>query len=307
MPGATRRGVKGVDRWSELRTVLCVAEHGTVSAAAATLGYHRATVNRHVDVLEAEIGARIFIRHAKGYTLTEIGEEVLRVAKATRTLTQDLSGHVRGKTDRIDGELRLSIVAPFAALIMRAVDGFTIQHPECRVLINTTNDMLRLEHGEAHVAIRAGRKPRHPDYVVKSLKRVDFGLYAHEDYRSRFGLPDTTQDLSRHRFILRDDRDGKMPFSHWIEQHVQPRMVALVTDDVWTSVEAICHGVGIGFLADHETQTRTGLHRVLDVKRSWYLRLWLTTHVDLHRSAKVQAISKHIRSAFMSGDRNAGV
>jgi DNA-binding transcriptional LysR family regulator len=68
-----------MDKWAELRTAYQVAKLGTVSAAAEALGFHRATVNRHIDVLEADIGVRIFIRHARGYALTEIGEDVLRV------------------------------------------------------------------------------------------------------------------------------------------------------------------------------------------------------------------------------------
>jgi len=244
--------------------------------------------------------ARIFLRHTRGYTLTDVGEEVLRVAQATRTMMDDLSGHVRGQTDQIEGELRLTIAAPFAGLIMGAVNSFSEAHPDCRVHIKATEEQVRLEHGEAHVAVRVGRKPRHPDYVVKSLGRVTFSLYAHESYRLRHGLPESTRDLPKHRFVLRDDVGSKMPFSAWIDKCVRSNMITVVTEDVWASIEAICHGVGIGFLADHETATRGQLHRVLDTKHSWYLRLWLTTHVDLHRSSKVQAMTKHIKNTFTS-------
>ena len=85
-----------MDKWAELRTAYQVAKLGTVSAAATALGFHRATVNRHIDVLEEEMGARIFIRHARGYTLTELGEDVLRVAQKTEELIEDLSGSSRG-------------------------------------------------------------------------------------------------------------------------------------------------------------------------------------------------------------------
>ena len=50
-----------MDKWAELRTAYQVAKLGTVSAAANALGFHRATVNRHIDALEEEMGARIFI------------------------------------------------------------------------------------------------------------------------------------------------------------------------------------------------------------------------------------------------------
>ncbi|MEL6468017.1 MAG: LysR family transcriptional regulator, partial [Pseudomonadota bacterium] len=72
-----------MDKWSELRTVYHVAKLGTVSKAAETLDMHRATVNRHIDAIESDIGGRVFIRHSRGYTLTELGQEVLQVAERT--------------------------------------------------------------------------------------------------------------------------------------------------------------------------------------------------------------------------------
>ncbi len=289
-----------MEKWSELRTVLNVAKLGTVSAAAAALGYHRATVNRHIDALEAEIGARIFLRHAQGYTLTEAGKEVLRVAETTQNLTKELVGRVRSKTAEIEGEIRLTLIAPYAGLIMGAVDAFTTRHPDCRVMIDANEEMVRLEYGEAHVGIRAGRKPTHPDYVVQSLGRAKLKLYAHESYRQRYGLPETTADLKDHRFVLPRDNNRRLPFWPWIEEHVRPEMIAMMSNDVWVSIEAISRGVGIGFLAEHEAQTRHNLHPILTPNRSWFVRLWLTSHMDLHRTEKVQAMLKCIKEAFGS-------
>ena len=290
-----------MDKWSELRTALYVAEHGTVSAAASALGYHRATVNRHIDALESEIGARIFLRHAQGYSVTDIGEDVLRVAATTRNLTDELMDRLRRETDGIEGEIRVTLLAPFAGLIMNAIDAFTTSHPKCRVLIDAREEIVRLEHGQAHVAIRAGRKPDHPDYVVQSLGHAKLNLYAHESYLARFGHPKSVNDLAGHRFIVPREQDRRLPFWQWIEAHVQPDMITMVSDDIWVSVEAICRGVGIGFLADHEAQTRANLHLVLPRSRAWSVRLWLTTHVDLHRTPKVKAMAKCIRETIERG------
>lgn len=41
--------------WDELRTAYEVAKHGTVTAAAESLGMQRATVIRHIDNLEREL------------------------------------------------------------------------------------------------------------------------------------------------------------------------------------------------------------------------------------------------------------
>ena len=130
--------------WSELRTALHVAELGTVSAAATALGYHRATVNRHIDALEAELGAKIFLRHAHGYTLTEIGEEVLRVAQTTQGLLDVLTGRVQAKQADVEGEIKLTLLAPFVGLLLAPIDAFKTRHPKCLVSIDTTEDLVRL-------------------------------------------------------------------------------------------------------------------------------------------------------------------
>ena len=113
-----------MDKWAELRTAYQVAKLGTVSAAANALGFHRATVNRHIDALEEEMGARIFIRHARGYTLTELGEDVLRVAQKTEELIDDLAGRVQGGKAALEGELKLTILAGFAELLMKPISDF---------------------------------------------------------------------------------------------------------------------------------------------------------------------------------------
>lgn len=66
--------------WNELRTALIVAHAGTVQAAAAQIGVHRATVNRHIGLLEAALGTKLFIRSARGYVLTEDGRAILDFA-----------------------------------------------------------------------------------------------------------------------------------------------------------------------------------------------------------------------------------
>lgn len=73
-----------MDNWDEVRTAYQVARMGTVSGAAEVLGVHHATVIRHIDAIEARLAVKLFQRHARGYTPTEAGQDLLRVAQATR-------------------------------------------------------------------------------------------------------------------------------------------------------------------------------------------------------------------------------
>jgi DNA-binding transcriptional LysR family regulator len=57
---------------------------------------------------------------------------------------------------------------------------------------------------------------------------------------------------------------------------------------------AVTEGMGLGFLPDDLIQDGD-FTVVLPQRDEWSVSLWLVTHVDLHRSAKVQALTKHLK------------
>ena len=63
-----------------LRVLLEVAQTGSFSAAATSLGYTQSAVSRQVAALEAAIGRRLFERGRHGVTLTPAGARLLRSA-----------------------------------------------------------------------------------------------------------------------------------------------------------------------------------------------------------------------------------
>ena len=60
---------------------------------------------------------------------------------------------------------------------------------------------------------------------------------------------------------------------------------------------AIRAGAGIGFLSRHEAQGDPDLIEIMPPRPEWDAQLWLVTHVDLHRTPKVQAFLAHIKQA----------
>ena len=54
-------------------------------------------------------------------------------------------------------------------------------------------------------------------------------------------------------------------------------------------VLAYLAGAGIGFLPRWFSHEREGLQEVWPAQPEWHGSLWLVTHVDLHRTVKVQA------------------
>ena len=58
--------------WALYRTLLAVLDQGSLSAAARALGLTQPTVARHVDALEAALGADLFVRSQRGLAPTDL-------------------------------------------------------------------------------------------------------------------------------------------------------------------------------------------------------------------------------------------
>jgi DNA-binding transcriptional LysR family regulator len=290
--------------WTELRTALTLARLGTVSAAAEALGVHRATVGRHVETLEGAFGAPLFHRHARGYALTDAGRDMLEVAGRADEMFADLAGRARGKAGQLSGSLIVTTLPGVAPLVMPAMRAFHLAHPQISLEFVAGAQLARLEHGEAHVAIRAGAKPEVPDYVVTLFRRIRFGLYASRSYIDRAGQPDPDR-LDAHRFVGNVGRPGRAPFTEWMDDNVSPDTLALRTNDLTVLHSAVCEGLGLGFLAEHDACLRSDLVAVIPPADAWSTALWTVTHVDLHRTTKVEAFLGHLKAIRSAGSADA--
>jgi len=283
-----------MDHWLELRTAFRLARLGTVSATAEDLGGHRATVNRHVDTLETALGAKFFQRHARGYTLTEAGRDLLDVAGRADEMFSDLAGRSKGQFGKLSGSLLITSLAGLAPLIMPAIKAFKAEHPDLDIVFNADDALARLEYGEAHVAIRAGSRPQEADYVVQPFLKLRFGLFAAKSYIDQCGMPEPS-DLSAHQFVGAIDGSSRRPYAQWMNTQVTQDQLVLETSDQNVINAAVFAGLGLGFLAEHDAEQRRGLVEIMSSRERWSTDIWIVTHVDLHRTRKVQEFVKSLK------------
>ncbi len=282
----------GLEPWDELRTALHVARAGTVSGAAASLRVHHATVIRHIDALEDRVSVKLFQRHAKGYTPTEAGHALFETAAETEKQFEQLAARLQDMQEGISGQMIVTTIPELSTLLLPAIAEMMRQYPTLKPCLRTEARVLRLEYGEAHVAIRAGGKPQEPDNVVQSLGALSVALYASAEYVERKGVASTDDALKSHDFIASSDKDSRAPYDHWLTKH--GGNVVLNSNDHATRLAAIKAGLGMGFLAVVQGQAE-GLQQVMPARADWGTTLWLVTHVDLHRSPKVQACARLLR------------
>lgn len=284
-----------ISTWDEIRTAFHVARLGTVSGAAEALGVHHATVIRHIDALEEQLGVKLFQRHARGYTATEAGEDLLIVAQATDDQFTQLVGRIKGRGDAVSGELVVTSLASVSPRLTPTLARFQSEYPELTVRYLTGDKVLRLEYGEAHIAVRAGRAPDNPDNVVQPFVSQQISLYASDDYVARWGAPESFDDLANHKFVTADNLDSRAPFMKWLMSRVEASQIAFRASDARAIRDAIVAGAGIGFVSCWEAERFSNLRQLFAPQDDWSAPLWLVTHVDLHRTTKVQTFLKFLK------------
>jgi len=292
-----------LQNWDEIRTAYQVARLGTVSAAAVALGVHHATVIRHVDALEARLGTKLFQRHARGYTPTEAGHDLLSVGRATEDQLNQLEGRIRGRGAAVTGELIVTALESFSPLLAPVLVDFQEQHLDLIVRLVTDDRVLRLEYGEAHVALRAGNRPQEPDNVVQPLPRQAVALYAHERYIARHGMIASEADLAGHHFVGPDTVRLRAPFHVWLQARVPAGCIRYRATNIRAQFDAVLAGAGVGFLPVWLARQHGEMVEVLAAREEWSPPIWLVTHVDLHRSSKVQTFLTFLKAAASAWPR----
>jgi DNA-binding transcriptional LysR family regulator len=284
-----------MDNWDEIRTAYQVARMGTVSGAAGALGVHHATAIRHIDALEDRLGVKLFQRHARGYTPTEAGQDLLRVAQGADDQFSQLAGRIKGRGQDVSGELVITSLSGLVPVLVPVLAEFQAAYPDVVIRFLTGSRLFRLEYGEAHVAIRAGSAPQDPDNVVQPLLRQRSALYASRAYIDRMGKPSGAEEFSKHLFVGSDDRDARAPFYRWLWDTVPEQNIVFRSTDVTATLAATLGGVGIGFLAQWEVCDNPDLVEIYPARPEWEAPLWLVTHMALHRTPKVQALLSFIK------------
>ena len=286
-----------MDNWDEIRTAYHVARGGTVRGAAERLGVHHATVIRHIDALEERLGVKLFQRHARGYTATEAGDDLLRVAQATDDQFSQLVGRIRGRGDGVSGDLVVTSLGGLSHLLVPVLTRFREDYPEVVVRFLTGDRLFRLEYGEAHVAIRAGSVPDQPDNVVQPFVKQRVALYASRSYVERHGAPKDLADMANHFFVGADDPNSRAPFMRWMREHIPAENIVFRSGDFHALRRAIIEGAGIGFMFQLQARELDDMVEILPPQDDWTSPLWLVTHMDLHRTTKVQAFLTVLKEA----------
>jgi molybdate transport repressor ModE-like protein len=291
-----------MQNWDGYRVLLAVVEQGSFSAAARHVGLSQPTVGRHVAALETSLGVRLVVRRKRGVALTPAGEQMIDDVRRMAQAADAASQHGAQDIKEVDGVVRISCSETLGTLwLTHRLRPLAERHPRLRIELGIDNAIVDLSKRDADIAIRLAR-PKQPGLVARRFGRLGFGLFASPAYLDARGTPRRIQDLGKHDLVGTASRGPSPSFVRWLEQLVPRERFVLSTNSLLAQQEAARAGWGIALAPSHLLEGDPRLRRVLPRAKPPGLDLWLVTHEDVRKSARVSVVHDAL-GALLMGER----
>jgi DNA-binding transcriptional LysR family regulator len=102
--------------WDRVRLFRGVAEAGSFTRAADSLGLSQSAISRQIGALEEDVGTPLFHRHARGLVLTEQGEILLETAQEMAARMAAVEARLSETKDSPAGHLRINATVGFGTV-----------------------------------------------------------------------------------------------------------------------------------------------------------------------------------------------
>tara|TARA_R110002124_G_scaffold36451_15_gene117494 strand:+ start:53480 stop:54373 length:894 start_codon:yes stop_codon:yes gene_type:complete len=254
--------------WDKLRIFHTAAESGSFTHAAEKLGMSQSAVSRQISALEDDLGLKLFIRHARGLVLTEVGEQLFRTAHRMHWELQQVETQMSESQDTPTGPLIVTTTVGIGSTWLSSrLDEFLKLYPLIQLEIRLNDAELDLAMREADVAIRLHR-PNQSEMIQRKLFTVHNHFYAAKAYIEEFGMLTSADQLDDHRIVsFGEPVPSYLGDINFLERmgraDSSPRRAALKVNAIYGMMQACRAGIGIAMLPDYVTEKEDGLVQVL--------------------------------------------
>ena len=276
--------------WNHARAFLVTAEEGTLSAAARALGMTQPTLGRQVAALEEALGVTLFDRVGRSLRLTETGRHLREHMRRMADAAADMSLTAAGRSQRIEGLVRLSATDLMAADVLPGIVARLRETaPGIEIEIVVSNALSDLRRREADIALRHTR-PEEPELICRKVADERAYLYAATRWIERRGRPRTPEDLRHADFVTNERSDALLAFFKARGLPVGPRNIVVVCANGVALREMVARGVGVSYMTERMAEAVGGVERLLPDLPPFPVPLWLTAHRELMTSARVRLV-----------------
>lgn len=190
-----------MDKLKAMQAFIHIAEQGSLTAAAATLGASLPAVVRTLAALEAHLGVRLFNRTTRRLSLTEEGRRHLQSCRQLLAELADAEAALTAGASEPTGQLTITAPMLFGQMhVAGAVTRFVQQHPKMRCHVMLLDRVVNLLEEGIDLGVRIG----HLDdstLVAQTVGHIRQVLVASPAFLAHSGTPTHPRELLGHNCV----------------------------------------------------------------------------------------------------------
>lgn len=284
-----------------------VAKEQSLTGAGSALELSQSAVSRHMSQLEQDLECKLFLRHARGLSLTEEGELLYRTINKISALLNTTESLLNDYKETVSGTLKIAATTAVATVwLPKRLPLFMNKYPNLKLEFILTDGDIDFSTREADVAIRfANNAPQYNDLIIESLFKVRFNVYGSKIYFDRYSMPLKKEELSQHRLIVYGTKNATP--ANFI--NILLKLGAKIGDErkpyievanAFGILECVRAGLGLGLIADYIARDYPELIPVFEnvIPKSDELIMIYPKH--LKTSKRILALSQFLKEVVSS-------
>ncbi|MCE6964758.1 LysR family transcriptional regulator [Leclercia pneumoniae] len=190
-----------MDKIHAMQLFIRVAELESFSRAADSLGLPKGSVSRQIQALENGLGTQLLHRTTRRVSLTQDGMVYYERAKDLLANLDELDGLFLLDPASISGRLRVDMPVAIARnLVIPRLPQFLQQYPGIELELSSSDRLVDVIREGFDCVVRVGTL-KDSGLIARPLGKLSVINCASPDYLTRFGYPETLDDLASHAVV----------------------------------------------------------------------------------------------------------
>ncbi|VUS80571.1 LysR family transcriptional regulator [Klebsiella huaxiensis] len=238
-----------------LRYFIAVAEELHFGHAAARLNISQPPLSQQIQILEQQIGARLFARTNRSVSLTEAGRQFLADSRQILTQVDEAAARAARLHHGETGELRIGFTssAPFIKAVSDTLSTFRRSYPDVHIQTRETNtreQIVPLNEGTLDLGLM--RNTQLPDTLAwERVLREPLLAMVPRDHPLANQPSVSLRELAREPFVFFDPHVGTGLYDDILGLMRRYGLTPVITQEVgeaMTIIGLVAAGLGVSIL-----------------------------------------------------------
>jgi len=190
-----------LDSTESLKRFMRVAELGSFTKAADSLGLPKASISLAVQQLESKLHTQLFHRTTRKVQLTPDGQLFYEKSKEVLSEIEELETLFISDDSQISGVVRVNLSQPMARhLLIPALPAFLRRYPNLNIEVSSEDRKVDLVSEGYDCVVRTG-EVEESGMMMRKIGEMQQSNFVSPGYLAQYGTPKSIDDLQQYYLI----------------------------------------------------------------------------------------------------------